>query len=432
MKTTRYIRIVAAISLVVSVVGCGPDPDETEADIDLDEAVQGETFDAVKPLPVTFAASDIPPHKPDVNVGIVYRPIPDHYLVAMNDGHDPEEFARRHGAIPDYVSRSAVVGFAATLTKAQVERLRQDAAVKYIEQDQEGGIEATQSLPFGQPWGLDRIDQRSPLLSWSYIYYTTASNVQAYIIDTGIQVNHPEFGGRAGNSVDLTGAIGPAANIDCNGHGTAVAGIVGSATYGVAKGVMLRSVRVSGCDGTVTAAKLVEGMNWVRNNAVKPAVVNISIGVPKLKWVNDTAQQLADSGIFVAVSAGNDGRDACTVSPASAPNVFTAAASNYLDGHGEWFDAEKSAWESSNHGPCVDGYAPGVEIMTTCNGGQTCMASGTSMAAPYVTGLAAMYKATLGDRSSSTIANFINNGATTSVIANEPVGTPDRLIYSPF
>jgi subtilisin family serine protease len=259
-------------------------------------------------------------------------------------------------------------------------------------------------------WGLDRIDQRNRPLSNSYTYTNTASNITAYIIDTGIQANHPQFGTRA------QAVYGGS---DCHGHGTHVAGTIGSTTYGVAKNVRLRGVRVLGCSGTGSYSAIIAGIDWVRLNATKPAVANMSLGGGFSSAINTAVTNLVNSGVFVAVAAGNENQNACNVSPASATGVFTTASSTSTDA--------KSSF--SNWGSCVEAYAPGSSITSTWINSGTATISGTSMASPHVAGVAALYKGTYGDASASTISNWLISNATTGVITGNPSGTPNRLLY---
>jgi subtilisin family serine protease len=239
--------------------------------------------------------------------------------------------------------------------------------------------------------------------------------VRAYIIDTGLQANHPDFGGRAANVYDAFGGNGA----DCNGHGTRVGGTVGGSTYGVAKGVALRGVRVLDCAGSGSFSGIIAGVDWVRKNRFSPAVANMSLGGGYSSSVNTAVSNLANSGVFVAVAAGNSNANACYYSPASAGAAYTVAASDKTDTRASF----------SNYGSCVDGYAPGVGIKSAWLSSGTNAISGTSMASPHVAGVAALYKATCGDAASSTIASWINTNATTGVIKSNPTGTPNRLLY---
>jgi subtilisin family serine protease len=322
------------------------------------------------------------------------------------------EVARGVAAQPSLVYTAALQGFAAELTPAQLRSLRGDPRVAYIEQDQVMTASTTQS---GATWGLDRIDQRSRPLSGTYTYNSTGSGVRAYVIDTGIYTSHANFGGRASNVYDAFGGNGQ----DCNGHGTHVAGTIGSSTYGVAKGALLRGVRVLNCSGSGATSGIIAGIDWVRLNRVNPAVANLSLGGGYSSALNTAVANLASSGVFVAVAAGNENQNACNVSPASAGAVTTVASSTSSDA--------KSSF--SNWGSCVDLYAPGSSITSTWLNGGTNTISGTSMASPHVAGVAALYKATYGNASQGTIDSWIKTNATSGVISGNVTGTPNRLLY---
>ena len=345
------------------------------------------------------------------------RVIPDRYIVVLRDM--PGDV---HTAIGRYAARaqarvrfeytSVFQGFAAEMAPAAAEALARDPGVAYVEPDQEVSITTTQS---GATWGIDRIDQRARPLSGTYTYTSQGTGVRAYIIDTGIQTNHPQFGSRASAVYDAFGGSGQ----DCNGHGTHVAGTVGSTTYGVAKNVYLRAVRVLDCNGSGSNSGVIAGMDWVRTNAIKPAVANMSLGGSYSATVNTAATNLANSGVLLAVAAGNSSADACNSSPSSASGTITVAASTSTDARASY----------SNYGGCVDIYAPGSSITSTWINSGTNTISGTSMATPHVTGVAALYKATYGDAASSTVINWLISNATSGVITGNVSGTPNRLLY---
>jgi subtilisin family serine protease len=334
------------------------------------------------------------------------------YIVVLNEGADPRSVAAVAGVSPRYVYTAALNGFAAQLNEGQLNALRHNPNVDYVEQDQEVQAAATQS---GATWGIDRIDQRSRPLSGTYTYTTTATNVYAYVIDTGIQTSHSNFGGRAAVSYDALGGNGQ----DCHGHGTHVAGTIGSATYGVAKGVRLRAIRVLNCSGSGSSSGIIAGIDWVRLNRTNPAVANLSLGGGYSSASNTAVTNLANSGVFVAVAAGNSNANACNYSPASASAVTTVASSTSSDA--------KSSF--SNYGSCVDLYAPGSSITSTWLNGGTNTISGTSMASPHVAGVGALYKATYGNASQATIDSWIKTNATANVITGNVTGTPNRLLY---
>ncbi|MBA3747625.1 MAG: S8 family peptidase [Solirubrobacterales bacterium] len=269
----------------------------------------------------------------------------------------------------------------------------------------------------GEPWGLDRIDQLKLPLSKTYTYAKDGTGVRAYVLDTGVQADHSQFGGRAQNIYNATSG----SSVDCHGHGTHVAGTVASRGFGVAKNAYIRAVKVLGgdCSKNGTWADVIEGVDWVKANHIKPAVANMSLGGGALTSVNTAVNNLSAAGVFVAVAAGNDNVNACTASPASAASAYTTASSTSWDA--------KSG--SSNWGSCVDGYAPGNSIKSSTLGGGTGWMSGTSMASPHVAGTGALlcsYGAAYC--TPSYITSWINTWSSPSVITGNPAGTPNRLL----
>jgi len=197
----------------------------------------------------------------------------------------------------------ALNGFAVEMSPEDAEALSQDFRVKYVEEDGVVTLDATQSNP---PWGLDRIDQRNLPLNAIYTFNWTGSGVRAYVIDTGIRTTHTQFGGRASNVFDAFGGSGA----DCNGHGTHVSGTIGGSTYGVAKSAMLRGVRVLDCNGSGSNSGVIAGVDWVTNNHINPAVANMSLGGGASSALDTAVNNLANSGVPIAVAAGNSNTDA--------------------------------------------------------------------------------------------------------------------------
>jgi subtilisin family serine protease len=323
-------------------------------------------------------------------------------------------------ARPRFLYDADIRGFAARLTHTQVRHLRHHPKVKYVEQDEHVKEVDTQR---GATWGLVRIDQRSLNLDGIYNYSSTAGHgVHVYIIDTGIKTDSVDFGSRASFAANFVDRI----NADENGHGTHVAGTVAGTKYGVAKRAALVGVKVLNKQGSGTTAGVIQGINWVEkqvaeHHSADKAVANMSLGGGLSTAMNDAVKRLVESGVFVSVAAGNDNRNACNYSPAAAPTAFTVAASDNTD--------KKATF--SNYGPCVDAYAPGVAITSDWIGSAaaTNTISGTSMAAPHVAGVAALYLSEhVGTPAGTT--TWILDHATPNVITGGGVAdTPNLLLY---
>jgi subtilisin family serine protease len=299
-------------------------------------------------------------------------------------------------------------GFVAHLDRSQLAQVRQLPGVERVE---ENGI-----VHANVEWNLDRIDQNNLPLSDGYLTNSQGSGVTAYVVDTGIDTDHPDFEGRAANVFDATGGSGE----DCNGHGTHIAGIIGGEEYGVAKNAQLRGVRVLDCQGSGTTSDVIAGLDWIAANADHPAVTNLSFGGNFSRSLNDAATSLADSGVYVTVAAGNSGSDACEESPASADRVLTVAASNRHDRVASF----------SNDGPCVELYAPGVDVRSTWPDNRIATLSGTSTAAPHAAGVAALYKSAKGDAEADTITTWLRQNASADVLKRVPANTPNLLLYT--
>lgn len=303
-----------------------------------------------------------------------------------------------HGFRAEHVYSHSIKGFSAHMTSRQIAAMERDPMVKYVEADGTAFASA-QTLP----WGIDRVD--------ADISSTKAgdgagavSNVNAYIIDSGI-ATHADLNKVA--HVNFAGGK----NDDCNGHGTHVAGTVAardntSDVVGVAPGAPLTGVKVLGCSGSGSWSGVIKGIDWVTANAQKPAVANMSLGGGANQAVDDAVVMSANSGVFYALAAGNDGADACTQSPARAGagtnnGIMTVAAT----------DSANNEASFSNYGSCVDIWAPGVSILSTKKGGGTTTFSGTSMASPHVAGGGALYLSSQTGASPSTVESTIKSKA---------------------
>ncbi|HVI00124.1 MAG TPA: S8 family peptidase, partial [Enhygromyxa sp.] len=279
----------------------------------------------------------------------------------------------------------------------------------------------TQTKAQGAHYGLDRTDQENLPLGSSYKYSWDGSGVHVYIVDTGIETKHSEFGGRAKATYDSYRKKGNKSFAqDCHGHGTHVAGIVGGKTYGLAKDVTLHSVRVLDCNGSGSWSRLIAALDWIADNAQKPAVVNMSLSGSPSSFVDQAVENLVDEGVVVVVAAGNKNTSACNYSPARAPGAITVAASNSLDQRASF----------SNYGSCVDMYATGTNIRSAWLKGTNTTASGTSMSAPHVAGVAALYLDAYNG-SVSHIEDDLEYWAGKDKISGNPSNTANLLIHWP-
>jgi subtilisin family serine protease len=360
------------------------------------------------PYSATAVAVSTPAASRDVTL------IPDTYIVSMKPGTRIGDSLSALKLSPQRTFDAAVHGYAVKLSKAQLNALSHNGDVVAIEQDawHTNVLDTTQSNP--PAWGIDRIDQVNLPLSASYTYTATGAGVHAYIIDSGVDPTHANFGGRATfdfNAIDTT-------NTDCNNHGTHVAGTIGSASYGVAKGVRLHGVKWLNCAGSGTTSGAISAVNWVTANRITPAVANTSWNISYSSTLATALTNMMNSGVFLATSAGNTGTNSCDRLPRNLTAALVVAATTSTDARASY----------SSIGSCVDVYGPGSSIVSTVPGGGTASFSGTSMATPHAAGIAALYKQANGDASQATIHNWITANASTNVVTGTLSGTPNRLL----
>jgi uncharacterized protein (TIGR03437 family) len=374
--------------------------------------------------------------------------LPGRYIVVLKDeaagtrgesslaGEVGAALTQAHGGSIERVYKHALNGFSARMSEAEAMALSQDPKVAYVEEDAEVSVHPikpdglkngengdhpdSNSSQDNATWGIDRVDQRQLPLNKSYVYDATGRGVHVYIIDTGIRRTHQEFGGRVVAAFD---ALDDGQNSnDCNGHGTHVAGTVGGATYGVAKEVTLYSVRVLPCNNKGDWAAVIAGVDWVTAHHIKPAVANMSIGGSAHQATDDAVKNSIAAGVTYCISAGNDNVDACEASPARAPNTITVGSTTR--------DDERSSF--SNHGTCVNIFAPGSGITSAWFTGDSAIntISGTSMASPHVAGVAALFLEANPRATPAAVTAALINSATRDLVTDPRPGSPNLLLFS--
>ncbi|MFJ9038054.1 S8 family serine peptidase [Streptomyces sp. NPDC102406] len=339
-------------------------------------------------------------------------------LDAKADTAAKKDLAEEYGGTLRRNYASAVNGFSVQgLSETEAKRLAADKSVGKVVQNKKFHIDAVQDNP--PSWGLDRIDQTATAGDGKYTYPDSAGEgATAYVIDTGVRVSHKDFGGRASSGFDAVDNDDSAD--DGNGHGTHVAGTIAGTAHGVAKKAKIVAVRVLDDEGSGTTEQVVAGIDWVTAHHQGPSVANMSLGGGVDEALDAAVRKSIASGVTYAVAAGNESADAATSSPARVPEAITVASSTKGD--------EQSSF--SNYGSLVDIYAPGSDITSDWNTGDTATntISGTSMATPHVVGAAAVYLAGHPDATPADVAKALTGGATADAVKNASAGTPNKLL----
>ena len=303
-------------------------------------------------------------------------------------------------------------------TFAKMEALAKNPNVLLVEENLEV---TTTSIQNSAPWGLDRIDQQALPLSTTYDDGDLqGANTKSYVVDSGIDPSNTDFEGRVATGYDaVQDGLGSG---DCNGHGTHVAGTIGSKTFGVAKKTTLIPVRVLDCAGSGLYSSVIAGLNWIAGNYIpgEPAVVNMSLGGPASSTLDEAVNNLISKGLSVVVAAGNDNLNACDYSPARTPDAITVGATNTDDSRASY----------SNFGSCLDIFAPGTSIPSTWLGvNYYAILSGTSMAAPHVAGVIVRFLAQYRGLTPAQVTKSIKTSSTKNLVTSGGTGSPNRLVY---
>ena len=329
------------------------------------------------------------------------------------------------GATIGHTYASAIKGFSATLPAGALAVVRAASGVSYVESDRIASLDdEVVSIDGGsQPnptWGIDRVDQRNLPLNQKYVWKKSGDGVTAYVIDTGVRFSHNEFQGRAVSGPDFYDDDDDSS--DCHGHGTHVSGTVGGKTYGVAKDVSIVGIRTISCGGSGVVSDSIAGVDWVTANAEGRSVMNMSLHFGYVQSLNDAIERAFEEDILFAAAAANDNQDACNDSPSSEPTALTVAASTISDQEASF----------SNHGPCVDLYAPGVDVTSAwyTSDSATAVLSGTSMASPHVAGGVSLALEKKPGASAQAITKFVLKNTTKNKISNPGPGTPNKLLFT--
>ncbi|KAF9648145.1 serine protease [Thelephora ganbajun] len=365
---------------------------------------------------------------PLVSINKAKDAIPGRYIVTFKDsvGHDVgvSSVADKIDSQSNVTHKwSFINGLAGAFTEADLELLRSNPHVASIEED---GYAHTQfDTQTDATWGLGRISSQTSLagqdpnaLTFTYKYDSTAgAGTDVYVIDTGIFIDHPAFGGRASWGATLGGYP----DADGNGHGTHCAGTTVSGPYGVAKAAHVIAVKVLSDAGSGSFSDIISGVNWVATTAPgtgRPSVASMSLGGGFSAAINTAVNNLVAAGVTTVVAAGNSNDDAANYSPASASDVITIGASDINDAKANF----------SNFGAPLAVWAPGVNVISTWNDGGIKTLNGTSMATPHVAGFSAYLLGMDPTLSPANVKSTIQSMALNGVLSGIPDGTINALL----
>ena len=356
------------------------------------------------------------------------RPIPGSYLVRFEKRaglRSPRQITKaanrlttQVGGDVTYVYTAALHGFAVKMSAQQAKAMSGKPGVAKVSQDVVvAGLATDPVSQPAPPWHLDRIDQPNLPLSGTYDYDDNGAGANIFVLDTGVRTTNQEFGGRAKGSGPT-----PEDSKDCEGHGTAVAGTAAGTTYGVAKKASINAIRVLGCDTSGPMTSGLQAIDWITKNALRPAVVNLSWGTSPQDELDNAIRASIASGVTYVIAAGNSDTDACDGSPARVREAIVVGASDQNDNRSSY----------SSYGSCVDLFAPGNDIATSSWEGDnaTTSASGTSLAAPVVTGAVAVYLSEHPSATPAQVSTALSKCAESGILGDPGPGSPNLLLNS--
>ncbi|KAG0020045.1 hypothetical protein BGZ82_011700 [Podila clonocystis] len=361
-------------------------------------------------------------------VGNIGDVIPNSFIVVLKTARAMQSFVNTINSVDDlqaklFTTYETMPAFCATLSADIKENFEKDDNVAYIEQNRVVGLglpDANLQTTTAQPddddlWGLTRVCERQSGMEGPYHAPGNGDGITVYVVDTGVYTAHQDFNGRASWGNNFVDSI----NTDQNGHGTHVAGTIGGTTYGVAKEVSIVGVKVLGKDGSGTTSTVIDGLNWVAENAVPgKSVVNLCVGGPKSRAIDDMIAHLYDKNIPVIVAAGNDPH----TKSSGSPMAYTVASMNWLD--------RPSSFNSP--GKNVDVFAPGERILSAYIGGPNAKSifSGTAIATPHVTGVAAIYLSLNPNLGVGDLYMSLSKSATSGSISGDLKDMPNLIVYN--